>query len=369
MTTYWLDTFTGATWAEFRKHGGRVSGFRGSKTSLATKVAPGDILLCYLTGVHRWVGALKVIGPSTNTDRIWSVDDFPIRNDVEPFIMLDPEYGVRLEDLKGKVDFFKDASDKGGYDGFFRRSPTRFKRESDALLIIEMMKAALAAPVARPVDARQLARKPTFAVLHSQGEKEVIREVSVPETPVEPATAPQDRTHTEIQHYLLTLGAELGLDVWVARNDRSRDWNGAKLGELPRVLQELPTRLEETTQRTVELIDVLWLKDRTIVAAFEIEHSTSVYSGILRMSDLLALQPNLHIDMYIVAPDERREKVREEIIRPTFALRDPPIPEVCGYLSYERLIETIEALRKIKLTKAQHPSFLGEIAEYFARNA
>ena len=41
--------------------------------------------------------------------------------------------------------------------------------------------------------------------------------------------------HTEIQWQLLALGAELGLDLWVARNDRSRGWNGKALGGLPGV--------------------------------------------------------------------------------------------------------------------------------------
>jgi hypothetical protein len=68
----------------------------------------------------------------------------------------------------------------------------------------------------------------------------------------------------------------------------------------------------------IELIDVLWLRGDTIVKAFEIEHTTSVFSGILRMSDLVALQPNLSIPLYIVAPDERRQKVIRELNRPTF---------------------------------------------------
>jgi hypothetical protein len=38
------------------------------------------------------------------------------------------------------------------------------------------------------------------------------------------------------------------------------------------------------------------------VRAFEVEHATSVYSGILRMADLLALQPNMDIKLHIVAP-------------------------------------------------------------------
>ena len=82
------------------------------------------------------------------------------------------------------------------------------------------------------------------------------------------------------------------------------------------MVEDLPTQFNEATNRTIELIDVLWLKGNSIVAAFEVECTTAVYSGLLRMSDLLALQPNLNIKLYIVAPDERKDKVEQEIRRP-----------------------------------------------------
>jgi hypothetical protein len=50
----------------------------------------------------------------------------------------------------------------------------------------------------------------------------------------------------------------------------------------------LPKQFDPVTNRTIELIDVLWLDGNSIEAAFEIEGTTSIYSGILRMSDLLA---------------------------------------------------------------------------------
>ncbi len=63
------------------------------------------------------------------------------------------------------------------------------------------------------------------------------------------------------------------------------------------MVEELPTQFNEATNRTIELIDVLWLKGNSIVAAFEVECTTAIYSGLLRMSDLLALQPNLNINL------------------------------------------------------------------------
>ena len=71
------------------------------------------------------------------------------------------------------------------------------------------------------------------------------------------------------------------------------------------LLDRLPLNYDETTLSTIEQIDVIWLKGHSIVRAFEVEHTTSIYSGLLRMADLLALQPNMNINLHIVAPDNR----------------------------------------------------------------
>jgi hypothetical protein len=93
-----------------------------------------------------------------------------------------------------------------------------------------------------------------------------------------------------------------------------------------------------------------------------------VYSGLLRMSDLLALQPNLEINLYLVAPDERREKVKQEILRPTFSLREKPLAEVCGFISFKALTEKVEGIRKLNLASSLKPDFLQTTAEFFAAN-
>jgi len=179
----------------------------------------------------------------------------------------------------------------------------------------------------------------------------------------EPAAA---LTHTEIQYYLLSLGGEMGLDVWVARNDRSKIWNGTVLGTMPGIIEKLPSQFNDATNRTIELIDVLWLKGNTIISAFEVESTTSVYSGLLRMSDLLALQPNIAIDLYLVAPDDRRSKVEQEILRPTFNLREKPLAEVCGFLPFSKLLQAVEGIRKLGLAPSLKPDFLKKTAEYLA---
>ena len=223
------------------------------------------------------------------------------------------------------------------------------------------------------MDAKKLARKPFFKAERRKGEDTVSTVVTVPEPEEaeeqEAANKGEARVsttrHTEMQFHLMTLGAEMGFDVWVARNDRSRAWTGQALGTLPRVIDELPTQFNEARNRTIELIDVLWLRGNSIVAAFEVECTRSVYSGLLRMSDLLALQPNLEIDLYLVAPDERRDKVKQEILRPTFSLREKPLAEICGFVGFGKLTEKLDGIRKLGLASSLKPDFLLKTAEFF----
>jgi hypothetical protein len=371
---YWLDLFTGTTWQEFRDAGANVSGFSAKRRKVAERVRRGDILLCYLTGVMRWVGALEVSDGSTDTKRIWQDGEFPVRFNVKALMMLEPEHGVPMEQLEGHVSFFATAKDKGKFRGFVRGSPTLFQDPKDAQLIMSLLREAVRSPVSRPVDPKKLARRPLYKVEPKQGGGKKATLVSVPEPEETPVAAtstvpesaePATTRHTEIQYELLTLGAELGLDVWVARNDRSRKWNSTTLGSLPRMIDRLPTQFNEATTRTIELIDVLWLTGNSIVAAFEVECTTSIYSGLLRMSDLLALQPNLDINLYLVAPDERKDKVEQELLRPTFSLREKPLAKICGFLPFTTLCEKLAGIRKLGLSESLKPSFLKSTAQFF----
>jgi hypothetical protein len=373
---YWLDLFTGTTWDEFRRAGARITGFRASTRRVGSGVKPGDVLLCYLTGVMRWVGALEVVGASAGRSRIWKDDLFPVRFEVRPIMLLDVQHGVPMTELEGRVAFFAGPGDRGKFKGFVRRSPNRFQRPEDGALVLDLLRRAEAQPVARPVDPRKLAYKPLYRVENKRGKTRMAVTVAVPEreedevaapvsTPAErPTTQPTTR-HTEIQFYLLQLGADMGLDLWVARNDRSRAWNGKTFGEMPRMLDELPRQFDPATTRTIELIDVLWLRGNSIVAAFEVESTTSVYSGLLRMSDLLALQPNLDIRLFLVAPDDRRDKVAQEILRPTFELREKPLRQVCGFIAFSQLTEKVDGIRRLGIASSLRPDFVGHMAEYF----
>lgn len=154
-----------------------------------------------------------------------------------------------------------------------------------------------------------------------------------------------DRTHTEVQGWLRDLGRALGFDVWIAANDRSRPYGDGALAR--GCLEELPGPLSTAAgAEAIRLIDVLWLQAgrAEVAAAFEVEHTTSIYSGIMRMLDL-ALGPAREAarGLFLVAPDEREEEVRAQLARPAFAHVGDLKPR---YLPYSALETHREAMAR-----------------------
>jgi hypothetical protein len=325
--TYWIDLFTIETWKEFLDHGADVSGFSEKRRATVQRMKPGDYLLCYLTRVSRWVGVLEVASePFFDEEPIWNAQVFPVRVNVRTVLVLPPEHGVPVLDMRGELTVFQNLENPNHWQGPFRASPTRWKA-ADGEAVVRALHEAKANPVARPLGRlAKIHRKPAAL----QESADVI--VSVPEDD-EPASSEEPETaasaHTEIQYLLVKLGADMGFDVHVARNDQSRVWKGQRLGDMPRRREQLPQQFDPVTNQTIELIDVLWLDGNAIVAAFEIESTTSIYSGLLRMSDLLARQPNISVPLFLVAPDERREKVIQQVNRPTFERMKPPLVDLC----------------------------------------
>jgi len=341
--SYWLDLFTGKTWEEFKKNGAKVSGFRRTRYRRAKAIRPGDYLICYLTGLSRFVGVLKVKSdPYEDDTPIWEDAVFPIRFEVEIVYELTPETAVPVLNLRDKLSIFQNLSSPHAWTGFFRGSPAKFD-PSDGHMIVEAIKEAMANPVTRKYDEAKYWRRPKKfeskkigVVTIPEGEKEEPTQV----IPTEPET--DKFTHDEIQWLLLKTGSDLGLQVWVARNDRNRSFGGNAFSDIKNLRTELPRQFDEATNKTIELIDVLWLQGDAIVAAFEVEHTSAIYSGLLRMSDLLAMQPNIKINLYLVAPDERFEKVFSEVNRPTFAKLKPPLPRICKFIPYSALKNEID---------------------------
>lgn len=147
--------------------------------------------------------------------------------------------------------------------------------------------------------------------------------------------------HTEIQYRLLTIGHSLGYDIIVASNDRSKIYKGSNFSFIG--LSEFPKLdVPQENFKTICLIDVVWFEKGTnkIVCAFEVEKSTSIYSGILRLQDLSFSLPSHNSKLYIVVPDNREKDVKIQLGRPS--MRE--IGQTIHYILSSDLIESCDAM-------------------------
>lgn len=342
---YYIDLFSPDTYQAFSNSDRSVSGFRPRHEGLAKRIHRGDTLVCYVTKLSRWAGLLTVSqGPYKDHAPIFTREDdpFTIRFKVTPSVWLDLDKAVPIHDQEmwQGLSFTRDLPPNSiAWTGKVRGSLVRLD-DVDGEFIAQLLRRQMSSPKSYPIDEQERKRIATLTVVRS----DKIVNVSVPEnpTPVEDVTtAPESeaRESIRVQSLIAHIGHRMGLSIWIPRSDRERvlrEWKDPDA----RILDRLPLNYDDTTLRTIEQIDVLWLRNRSIIRAFEVEHTTSIYSGILRMADLLALQPNMDISVHIVAPISKREKVFQEIRRPVFSLLDRgPLAESCTFLSYDSLRE------------------------------
>ncbi|MEE2921331.1 MAG: hypothetical protein VYC38_06170, partial [Pseudomonadota bacterium] len=186
-------------------------------------------------------------------------------------------------------------------------------------------------------DRRKLAN--TSTVRTQRGEISV----AIPEDDVDELPVESHKESHRMQGLLAEIGSRMGFKIWLPRNDRERVYAASEDDLRAVVVENLPMNYNDATIRTIEQIDLLWLRGRSIARAFEIEHTTAIYSGLLRMADLVALQPDIQIPLHIVAPEERRDSVINQIKRPVFSLFETgPLSERCTYLSYSSAKEIRE---------------------------
>lgn len=357
---YYIDLFSPETAKAFEKSKGDVSGFRISRKTYVEnqKIGPGDRFICYVTRVQRFVGILEIKSkPHIDDTPIFTQenDPFVLRFEVKPLVWLSLEKAIPIHEdvIWNNLSFTKNLNkDSNKWTYMVFSSPRLWPKEDcehiEKILLLQAQK-QIEYPFSEDDDKKLKMQK-----IRISSKKEV--SVSVPEDEeekeVEQLTTPeqQKRTSILVQAKLAEIGEKLGFKIWVPNGDRVRVlgiWK-AKDGTL---LDDLPLVFDETTLKTIRNIDVLWIKRRSIIRAFEVEDTTSIYSGILRMADLLALQPMLNIRIHIVAPVERRDAVFKQITRPVFTLMgEHPLSEICSYISYDSVHELAKEKRLEHMT-------------------
>jgi hypothetical protein len=336
---YWTDVFTLETWAQAKLRGYRVTGFPpptpgpgGYSDKGFAKVSPGDILLCYCKKpAARWVGALRVLGSAYQSDEpVWGIDRegrprFPTRFNVEPIVALEPTLGLDGAEAAGKLECL--AKYGANWWAFLQRSLNSVPDEDGALMLELLQKERPPASFSKARASRS----------DGSSDESLLDARAVPapqaeEIPIESDSVP--RAHTEIQGRLRDIGLHEGFDVWVA--DRGIAYREGLMGD--DCLTELPLVAPERTRVAMRNIDVIWFRSGTGIPdrLYEVENSTTVYSGLLRFNDVMIDYPLERA--FIVGGDERTQrKFEREIQRRTF--EKSGLSRVTRYLDYEAIRE------------------------------
>jgi len=124
--------------------------------------------------------------------------------------------------------------------------------------------------------------------------------------------------HNEVLALLSEVGKGLGFKIWVGKKEQSEYADGLagnkKLSEY--VNANLDSLTNAENKKTIQGIDLLWVKGNKIVSSFEIEFSTSMTSGLVRGSNI-----DSAVSKYLVIPEEREEQFRRKQKSPMFAER------------------------------------------------
>ena len=143
-------------------------------------------------------------------------------------------------------------------------------------------------------------------------------------------------SHPQVQTLLGAIGYAKGFDVWIPRNDRDKlDWSLTRRYTLR---DSLPERFDSILHVLGE-VDVVWAPKggSAIGALFEVEHSTPIYSGLLRFNDVYLTEPRADSRFTIVARGELRGRFITQLNRPTFCASG--LVERCSFLEYADVLD------------------------------
>lgn len=140
-----------------------------------------------------------------------------------------------------------------------------------------------------------------------------------------------DLSHSQVQSLIGAIGIKKGFDIWYPENDKLKI--DSKIVDYAKIRASLP-HFSLDIENIISEIDCIWLQNSKPISFFEVEHSTPIYSGLLRFNDVL-LTIGEADNFNIVADAERENKFRREINRPTF--KQNKLIDKVTFLDYDNI--------------------------------
>jgi len=129
-----------------------------------------------------------------------------------------------------------------------------------------------------------------------------------------------EKEHTTMIAFLAEIGNSHGFKIWVGKNEQSHEITALpnRSGKLGQYLTFNNIKALTSIQNpdTVEDIDLIWIKDKSIAVLFEVESTTSMTSGLQRGSNV---EPS--VPKFLVLPEERETQLLQKLKSPMFSER------------------------------------------------
>ncbi|AQQ59894.1 hypothetical protein XJ32_07130 [Helicobacter bilis] len=109
--------------------------------------------------------------------------------------------------------------------------------------------------------------------------------------------------HTLYISYLAKIGKKLGFDIFIGKREQRENIDNKKLSDYANIF-ELNFIKDDFTRQRALYIDILFVKNKSIHYAFEIENSTNIIEALHRNSVLESSIPK-----FIVIPNNREEEL------------------------------------------------------------
>ncbi len=368
---YYLYLFSPKTWKTFCEKGGKIAGVRNrQRNQLKNKLNKGDLLISYCGDFSRFIGILEFKGNIRKDEEPYFVnrnDPFIWRFDVEgkKFINFsEAEKSIPLKNMLEDSGAKQKFLDNTEYSG--NRSEGQILSNTFSSLFGQSSLRKIDSDIAKKVVDIMLQNKDSF-ILNEKDQKElsIIEEIDrdfiekddeMEEVDECGFNDDEKKIHSKMQAKLAKLAEKWNYNVWIPRSDKDRVKKQEEIFNEDTFIDKLPTAYSEDVLKVIKNIDVIWINGNSMPCAFEVENTTTIYSGLLRLNDFAKLMPDNTMKFYIVSHSERYEKFNREINRPSFK----DIYDRTSFLSYESLMKLFQKDVKVEMIRTD---MLDEIAD------
>jgi hypothetical protein len=155
-------------------------------------------------------------------------------------------------------------------------------------------------------------------------------------------TKPQEElkiSHYDLQAKLVLIGNYLGYRTFVPVPDKGKNTFFGSLGDLCSEDSLPEGSIPGLSLDTVKFVDVIWFDDEGYPThAFEVEHTTDITKGLLRLYQL----HKLRIKMFIISEEDNKRKFKREVSKSPFSA----IKKEFIFKNYDELDEFFQLVKE-----------------------